>query len=406
MPTAKLSAKAVIAARTPGYYSDGGGLYLQVTASTKTRVVRKSWVFRYTHHGRQREMGLGPLLSVSLAEARKLAEDVRRVRASGQDPIAARKAAQAGERSAQEVTFEHVATEFIANKRPGWRNAKHADQWTSTLRKYVYPVFGNVPVDQVDTDMVSKVLQPIWHPKTETAKRVRSRIDQILASAKVRGLRSGDNPAQWKGHLDAILNKPSKIRKVRNHAALPYTEAPAFVRKLRARPGGSARALEFTILTAGRTGEVIGAKWSELNLSAKTWTVPAERMKDRKEHVVPLSDGAMAVLEGMTAVKPADDDGYIFPGERAQRPLSNMAMLKQIERMGLKHAVTTHGFRSTFRDWAEEQSSHPGPAAEKALAHAVGNKVVSAYLRGNLLEKRSSLMSEWDAFLRDPPLAD
>lgn len=254
MPTAKLSAKAVMAATKPGYYSDGGGLYLQVTESTKTHSVRKSWIYRYRQDGRQREMGLGPFLSATLADARRLADDARRVRAAGHDPIEARKAAQAKERSAQEVTFEHVATEFIANMRPGWQNAKHAAQWTSTLRRYVHPVFGTVPVDEVDTEMVCEVLRPIWHTKTETARRVRSRIDQILASAKVRGLRSGDNPAQWRGHLDRLFFKPSKIRKVRNHPALPYSEAPAFVQRLRSRRGGSARALEFTILTAAQLG--------------------------------------------------------------------------------------------------------------------------------------------------------
>jgi integrase len=386
----KLAPVAVQKAMKPGMHADGGGLYLQVTASGA-----KSWIFRFMLNGRAREMGLGALHTFSLADARERARECRKLVADGNDPIEARKAKRAGEllSAATAITFEQCAERYIEAHRPGWRNPKHAAQWPSTLGTYAYPVFGSLPVQGVDVGLVTKALEPIWHSKPETASRVRGRIEAVLDWATVRGHRQGDNPARWRGHLDKLLPARGKVRKVAHHPALPYDDIGEFVTALRQQEGIAARALEFLILTAARTGEVIGARWGEFDLAEKVWAVPADRMKAGKEHRVPLSFAALAVVERMKAAR-VDDHAFVFPGGKREKPLSNMAMLKLLKRMG-RSDLTAHGFRSTFRDWAAERTNYPREVAEMALAHTVGDKVEAAYRRGDLFAKRRRLMEEW-----------
>ncbi|WP_298725767.1 site-specific integrase [uncultured Ferrovibrio sp.] len=385
----RLSARTVAAASQKGLFADGGGLYLQVGPSGN-----KSWLFRFTLNGRAREMGLGPIHTVSLAAARIQAEKCRRLLHQKIDPIAARDAERARLQieASDSVTFKQCAERYIAAHERGWRNAKHAKQWTSTLNTYAYPVLGNLPVRGIDTGTVLRVLEPIWQTKTETATRVRGRIEAVLDWASARGYRNGDNPARWRGHLDKLLPSRSKIRKVVHHAALPYDELGAFMRDLRSRDSVAARGLEFQILTAARSGEVIGARWQEVDLIKKVWTVPAERMKAGKEHRVPLSTAAVTLLKRLKGdAKPAD---HVFPGANEDRPLSNMAFLQLLKRMN-REDLTAHGFRSTFRDWAAELTSFPREVAEMALAHTIEDKVEAAYRRGDLFEKRRQLMEAW-----------
>jgi integrase len=386
----KLPAVALQKPMKPGMHADGGGLYLQVTASGA-----KSWIFRFMLNGRAREMGLGPLHTISLAEARERARECRKLRLDGVDPVEARKAKRAGERlaAAMAMTFAECAERYIAAHRAGWRNPKHAAQWPSTLQTYAHPVFGSLPVQAIDTALVTKAIEPIWQVKPETASRVRGRIEAVLDWAKVRGYRDGENPARWRGHLDKLLPARAKVRKVEHHPALPYTEMGDFIASLRQQEGVAARALEFLILTAARTGEVISARWSEFDLAEKVWTVPADRMKAGKEHRVPLSPAAVAIIEQMQAAR-VDAHQFVFPGGRLGKPLSNMAMLKLLQRMG-RGDLTAHGFRSSFRDWAAERTSYPREVAEMALAHTVGDKVEAAYRRGDLFAKRRRLMEEW-----------
>jgi integrase len=374
----------------PGMHGDGGGLYLQVTKGGG-----RTWIFRFMLDRRAREMGLGPLHIVPLAEAREKARECRKLRHEGVDPIEARKAKRAEERlaAATAMTFQECAERYIEAHRAGWRNPKHAAQWPSTLTTYVYPVFGSLPVQAVDVGLVSKVLEPIWQTKPETASRVRGRIEAVLDWATVRGYRQGDNPARWRGHLDKLLPARNKVRKIAHHSALPYAEMGRFVVCLREHEGVGARALEFLILTAMRTGEVIGARWDEFDLAEKLWTVPGARMKAGKEHRVPLSGRALAIIEGMKAQR-VNDHEFVFPGARPRKPLSNMAMLKVLQRMGRKD-LTAHGFRSSFRDWAAERTSFPHEVAEMALAHTVADKVEAAYRRGDLFQKRRQLMDAW-----------
>jgi integrase len=395
----KLNVKAVEAARSPRLYPDGQGLYLQVTAN-KTGKINKSWVYRYRSDGKAREMGLGQLSAVSLGKARQKAQEARELRASGLDPIGNRDQLKHDERLAREraKTFKQVAEECIDSKRPGWKNAKHAKQWTSTLQHYVYPVFGNRPVADVTVDDVDKVLKPIWATKEETARRVRSRIKMVLDYAAARNLRSRENPAQWDGVLSQVLAR--QRRTVRHHPALPFGEAPAFVRKLNEQVGLAAKALKFTILTAARTGEVVGAKWSELDLKNMVWSVPAERMKAGREHRVPLATSVVKLLSELEQSRGANE--HVFGSPKSKKPMSNMAMLGLIKRMGLKGRVTTHGFRSTFRDWVAVKTDFDPSIAEAALAHASGSKVQKAYLRTDLFERRQELMQTWSNFLIAP----
>jgi integrase len=387
----RLTARMVEQLKKPGYYGDGGGLVLRVAEGGS-----KVWLFRYKTHGRVREMGLGPIRDVSLAEAREGAREARRLRRAGIDPIDAKRQRQAAARldAAKTVTFAQCAAAYIENHRASWRNQKHAAQWEATLRTYAYPVFGNLPVAAVDTALVIKVLDPIWSKKPETASRLRGRIEAVLDFAKVRGYRVGENPARWKGHLKEALPAVSKLRNVKHHAALPYAEIGAFMDELQAREGGGLAALKFAILTAARTGEVIGARWSEIDMAASVWTIPAKRMKAGVEHRIPLSKQALAVLRRAAAGKVND---VVFSGQKPGRPLSNMALLMMLRRMG-RDDITAHGFRSTFRDWAAERTTFPREVVEAALAHTVANKVEAAYRRSDLFEKRRPLMQQWGSF--------
>src|SRR6516225_8847806 len=384
--TGRLTALKVTRAKRPGMYPDGGGLYLQITAHGA------SWVYRYMLRGRARMMGLGPLALYGLAEARAKALDARRLRHEGIDPIGARhaQAVQQQLAAAREMTFNQCAARLIEAMRPSWRSHVHAGQWETTLATYADPVIGALPVASIDTALVLRALEPIWTAKPETAGRLRGRIEAVLDWATARGYRQGENPARWRGHLDKLLPARAKVRKVEHHAALPYSELPSFLIGLREQEGISACALEFTILTAGRTGEVIGARWPELDLINKTWTVPAGRMKAGREHRVPLSARTLAILEAMQAHRHADD-GFVFPGGKPGKPLSNMAFLMLLRRMG-RRDLTVHGFRSSFRDWVAERTNFPAEVAEMALAHAVESKVEAAYRRGDLFEKRRRLM--------------
>jgi integrase len=394
----RLSHRRVETLKQLGMHSDGGGLYLQVTEGADG-TPRKSWLFRYTVVGRERQMGLGPLSDVPLAEARDRALAARELRRAGKDPIAEREAARAEASlvAAKTMSFDECATAYIAAHRAGWRNLKHAAQWSSTVATYCSPIFGKLPVQLVDVGLVMKAIGPLWAAKPETASRVRGRVECILDWAKVSGYRDGENPARWRGHLDHLLPARGKVRRVKHHAALPYAEIQAFVAALRGRDAVAARALEFTILAAARTSEVLGAKWSEIDLDARLWTVPAERMKAGRQHRVPLSDSAIEIIRTMMASKHND---YIFYGDR-QATLSNMSLLMLLRRMGCD-AITTHGFRSTFRTWAAECTNYPREVVEAALAHVVGNKVEAAYQRGDMLDKRRPLMAQWEKYCAKP----
>lgn len=394
----KLSATQVAKATKPGYHGDGGGLWLQVSPAGT-----KSWVFRFTLNGKAREMGLGALHTLSLAEAREKARLQRQQLLEKIDPIEARAAAQRTvvASAARSVTFRTEAENYIEAHRAGWKNAKHADQWANTLETYAHLFIGKALVSDIDTAMVMQCLQPIWTKKTETANRVRGRIESVLDYATALKHRSGDNPARWRGHLDNLLPRPSKVAKTEHHAALPYAEASAFMKALRGQEGLGARALEFTILTAMRTGEAISARWSEIDLAAAVWTVPGVRMKAGKPHRVPLSKAAVTLLKGLQGL----DKALVFPGAKQGKPLSNMAMLALLQKRMGRSDLTVHGFRSTFRDWAAEQSTFPNEVVEMALAHTIDDPTEAAYRRGDLYEKRTRLMQAWADYCGRTPSA-
>lgn len=369
-------------------HSDGGGLYLQISAFGT-----KAWVFRYDRNGTRRSMGLGPVHTISLAEARQAALEARKLLREGVDPIGNRDAhLQAAKlATAKTMTFSACADAYLEAHEDSWKNPKHRQQWRNTLETYAAPVFGALSVAAVDTGLVMRALEPIWKAKTETASRLRGRIESVLDWATVRGFRKGENPARWKGHLDTLLAAPSKIKGEEHYAALSYKAIAGFILALREEEGHAARALEFAILTATRTNETLGATWGEIDLDERIWTIPATKMKANREHRVPLSEAAIAVLERM---KDYRDGDYVFPGAKIGRPLSNMAMLMVLRRMG--HGdLTAHGFRSTFKDWASETTGYPPEVTEMALAHAVGDKVEAAYRRGDLFNKRRRLMDSW-----------
>jgi integrase len=387
---AGLSARKVETTKEAGLYGDGGGLYLQVTAKGA-----KSWIYRFKLDGRRRDMGLGSFDTVSLADARDKALEARKLVGLGSDPIIA-KAQPIIE--ARATTFDQAAAAYIDSHKAGWRNEKHVEQWRATLKTYAGPVFGHLPVAEIDTGLVMKVLEAIWSTKPETANRVRGRIEAILDWATVRGYRTGENSARWKGHLQALLPAKNKVAKVEHHAALPYVEIAPFMARLRAADGMGARALRFAILTAARTGDVIGAKWSEVDLEARQWVIPAERMKAGREHRVPLSEPALVLLRDVLTIRQGD---YVFGGATAGKPLSNMALLMCLRRVK-REDLTAHGFRSTFRDWCAEQTNFPSEVAEMALAHVVGDKVEAAYRRGDLFEKRRQLAEAWGSYCEAP----
>lgn len=383
----RLRAEFVAAVDKPGMYPDGLGLYLQVSKWNT-----KSWLFRYKRNYKLRSLGLGACHTITLLEARKRAKQARQMLLDGVDPVDTKRERRqsAIEAQARVMTFDQCATAYIDAHKHGWKNPKHADQWTATISTYASPIIGPLSVAKVDTALVMKILQPIWSTKTETASRVRGRIESVLGWATVSGYRTGDNPARWRGHLDNLLAKRSKVKKVAHHPALPYAEIGAFMNDLRKQGGMGALALEFVILTAARTGEVIGARWDEFDLDGRAWTIPPERMKAEKEHRVPLCDRSIKILKELQYL----GGEFVFPGLKPNKPLSNMAMLKVLKRMG-RGDVTVHGFRSTFRDWASEQTAYPHEMAEMALAHTIDNKVEAAYRRGDLFKKRIRMMNDW-----------
>jgi len=384
----RLSPRRIDTVRKQGRYADGGGLYLQVSPQGT-----KSWLFRFTQSGKARQMGLGAINTISLPEARDAAMKCRKLLHEGIDPIEARKRERTSKRlhDVSAKTFKECAEAYINSHKDGWRNAKHAAQWTSTLETYAFPTIGYLPVQDIDVSLIMNVLEPIWQVKTETASRVRGRIEAILDWATVANYRKGENPARWKGRLAIMLPAKSTVAKVKHHEALPYDEVGGFMELLDKREGVSARGLEFQILTAARTGEVMMSTWAEIDLGKAIWTIPADRMKGGKEHRVPLSERAVTLMRGMQDAAVSE---FVFPGAQANRPLSNMAflqLLKRMERVGL----TAHGFRSTFRDWAAERTNYSNEVAEMALAHAVGDKVEAAYRRGDLFDKRRQMMDAW-----------
>ncbi len=375
-----LSAQKVKSAG-PGRHGDGRGLFLYVKLSGA-----RSWVLRYQVQKRRRDLGLGPYPDVTLAMARERASEARRLIAEGEDPITKKQ-------QAKPKTFEDAALELIESKRPGWKNAKHAAQWTSTLEAYAFPKIGQVQVARLETSNVMAVLTPIWSAKPETANRVRQRIEAVLDYASALGIRTGENPARWRGHLDHLLPKPTKVRAVKHHPALPHAEIADFMAHLACREGVAARALGFTVLTAARSGETRGATWAEIDLDAGVWTIPADRMKAGKEHRVPLSTAALGLLG-----ENRDDDKLIFESEaKPGKPISDMSMTAVLRRME-RIDITVHGFRSTFRDWAGETTGFPREVIEAALAHGIKDKAEAAYARSDLFNKRRELMAAWSKF--------
>ncbi|WP_288901571.1 site-specific integrase [uncultured Sneathiella sp.] len=380
-----------VATAGSGKYEDGGGLRLVVSNSGS-----RKWVLRFTLNGKRREMGLGSYPDVGLADARTKASEYRQQASMNIDPIEARRVEQEAI-----PTFTTCAARFIRSHRHGWKNAKHARQWVSTLKTYARPVIGSKLVDTIETNDILEILKPIWTTKTETAKRVQARIENVLDFATAHKYRDGINPARWRGHLDMLLVKPSRVRKVKHHPAMPYTEVPAFMEELARNGSVSALALRFLILTATRTSEVLKAQWSEIDLDEAVWTIPAERMKARREHRVPLTDTMLADLKNVPRV---EGNPYLFPGARYGKPLSNMALLQLMRGMGYgvngtRGDAVPHGFRSSFRDWSGEVSSFPRDVAEMALAHVIENKVEAAYRRGDLFEKRRKMMQAWEYYI-------
>jgi integrase len=388
----ELGALAVSRLTAPGLHFVGGvsGLALQVLRSGG-----RTWILRATMGKRRRDMGLGGYPDVPLADARAAARKAREQIKAGLDPIEEARAEANFRRAnqAKNITFKQAALAYIASHEAGWRNNKHAQQWRNTLDAYAYPVIGSVMVRDVDLTQVLAVLTPIWSTKTETATRVRGRIEHVLDWATTLGHRDGLNPARWKGHLDKLLPRPSKIARIKHHTALPLAELAPFMKRLREAKSITARALEFLILTAARSGEVRGATWTEIDREAAVWTVPPDRMKAGREHRVPLPSEALALLEALPRFAGTD---LIFPAPRGGRALSDMALTAVLRRMNVD--AVPHGFRSTFRDWASELTNYPRDAAEMALAHAIGDKVEAAYRRGDLFDKRRRMMADWATF--------
>ena len=395
----RLSALQVKNLSKPGLYGDGGGLTLQITARGS-----KSWLFRYMVACKPYAMGLGPTHTVTLAEARQKALNARKLLIDGINPLVEKRQNEITDAlaSAKMMTFDQCATAYILAQKAGWKNAKHAAQWTNTLNTYASPVFGHLPVAEVDTGLVVKCLTPIWESKTETASRVRGRIESVLGWATTSGYRTGENPARWKGHLQNLLATINKSSRTKHHPSLPWQRIGAFMSALRVREGVSARAVEFAVLTACRSGEVRGARWAEFDTAGKVWTIPAERMKAEREHEVPLSDAAIALLESIPKVS-----DFVFAGTQGQS-LSDMSLTTVIRRMNDDDKpvwtdpngkrITVHGFRSSFRMWAAEATNYPREVAEHALAHRLPDAVERAYQRGSQFAKRAALMTEWSVY--------
>lgn len=384
----KLDPRTAATIKATGRHSDGGGLYLSVDPTGRRR-----WVFMYTRDGKRTELGLGGGRDLSLANARKEAGTLRTILASGGDPRSTRE-------KQERQTFGEVADAYVEAMRPSWRNAKHAAQWAMTLTKYAAPIRQRM-VETISTRDILEVLQPLWQRTPETAERLRGRIENVLDAAKAKGLRTGDNPARWRGHLDQLLPKRQRLSR-RHHTALPYADVPAFMADLRGREATAARALEYAILTAARSGEVLGATWAEIDLEGTVWAVPATRMKAGREHRVPLSAPAVELLRRLDAARDAEKANPadpVFPSAKGGKSLSSMAMAMLLRRMG--SAATAHGFRSAFRDWASETTGFPHEVCEMALAHTIGNKAEAAYRRGDLFNKRRGLMDAWASYCGD-----
>jgi integrase len=385
-----------------GMHADGGGLYLRVAEGPHG--LNRGWLFRYGVGGRERYCGLGALHTVSLAEAREKAKQCRQLLLDGLDPIDVRKARVAENRlaSVRAMTFEEAAKACIASHSAGWRNVKHGLQVRKTIETYALPVIGKLPVQAVDTGLVLKIIEPIWETKTETASRLRGRIEAVLDWAKARGLRASENPARWDGHLDHLLPAKGKLRKVQHLRALPYADVAAFMAELRKDGSISARALEALILTATRSGEVLGARWDEVDLDARVWTIPPSRTKAHREHRIPLCNRAVEILTELHKVRTCE---FVFPGRSFQKPLGEMSLLQVIERLGRTAETTAHGFRSSFRTWVAERTNFQREVGEAALGHVNGDRVEASYQRGDLFEKRRRLMDAWADYCAKPAMA-
>jgi integrase len=380
----RLNARTVATITEHGRHADGGGLYLSISPNGGRR-----WVFLFRWHGKPTEIGFGSARDVTLARARELASAARLKLSEGINPKEAR-------RPLEGVTFGECADRVIEAMRPSWRNSKHAAQWEMTLRDYAAPL-RRLPVDKITTDDVLLVLKPIWNKKPETASRLRGRIERVLDAAKAQGLRGGENPARWRGHLDQLLPKRQRLTRG-HHAAMNYADVPAFIASLQTRQATAALALEFAILTAARSGEVLGARWAEFDLERAVWTIPAMRMKARREHRVPLSRRALKIVNAMHEARGGD---FVFAGQKADKPLSVMALEMVLRRMRIEN-VTVHGFRSAFRDWAAECTNFTNEVCEAALAHVIENKAEAAYRRGDLFDKRRKLMEAWAVYCAAP----
>jgi integrase len=384
----RLTALAVKHATKCGLHPDGAGLHLQISRNGS-----RSWIFRYRMGGRRRYCGLGNVEDVSLAQARERAAAARLMLQNNQDPIEAKRGRRAAAMLtvARAMSFSKAATTYIESHAVSWK-PKHAEQWRTSIDTYANPVLGALPVGEIDTGLVLKVLQPIWTTKTETASRLRGRIEAVLDWAKVAGYRTGENPARWAGHLDTLLPAKAKVAPIVHHKALPYAEVGTFMAQLREFTTVDARALEFTILTAARSDEALGARWDEIDLQVRLWTVPAERMKSRREHRVPLSDAVVKLLGAL----PGPHDGPVFPGRKAGHSINRTRLLGALRQINAD--VTVHGFRSSFRDWAGDRTAFARDVVEAALAHAIGDATEAAYRRGDALEKRRKLMEAWASF--------
>jgi len=396
-----LSAKRVQRLKGEGRYHDADvpGLYLQISASGA-----RSWLLRYELLGKERMMGLGSAAYFSLAQARERAREARRQLADGKDPLVAKRADKAAAKIAADrrLTFREAAQQYYRQHLPSWRSITHAKQWMRSLEVCAYPVLGGMDIADIATPDILRTIEPIWHDKTVTADRVRNRIESVIAWATVRGYRPpGTNPAAWRNHLDQVLPAVKKVARPVHHAAIAYAEVPAFMATLRLQKGVAARALELTVLTAARAGEVLGAKWDEIDLGGKVWTVPGSRMKSGREHRIPLAPAAIELLRNVAR---EDDNPFVFIGHKAGAGLSGMALFRLLGRMG-SGDITTHGFRSAFSTWASEQTNYASHAIEISLAHSVGNDVEKAYKRGDLLDKRRKLMEAWAKFCASRPVA-
>ena len=391
----RLTTLKVSRMKRPGMYADGGGLYLRVAEGGS-----KQWIYRYVTNGRCRDMGIGPCHVLTLAEARERARTASKLRLDNIDPIAYKRQQRSAAivAAAKAMSFRQCAEGFIKDNEAEWTHPKHRQAWETTLTKYVYPKLGELPVAVIDTPLVLDVIKPLWARIPETASRVRGRIEAILGWATVHHYRTGDNPARWQNHLEQVLPARTKVAKIEHHAALPYAQAAEFMGKLRQDTSVMARCLEFITLTAARLGEAVNATWKEIDLEARTWTIPADRMKAGREHKVPLSAAAIALLRDMAAIRHSN---YVFPGYKHGRPLGHNG-LWTVAKRAAGADVTVHGLRSTFRDWAAEQTSYPNHVVEMALAHAIPNAVEAAYRRGDLFEKRARLMQQWADYCANP----